>query len=171
MAAILDALQIGISIYARIKNALKLSSTLDTIQKNVSYSFTDGAGANQADVHWSDERIIAASGAEDLDLAGALTDAFGAVISFVRIKAIYIEADAANTNNVLLGGAAANAFINWVADATDRLSIRPGGAFLLVASDAVAYAVTAGTGDLLRVGNSGAGTSVKYRIILIGSLA
>jgi len=166
----LDALLIAVSIYSRIKNALDLSSTLDTIQRNKSYSFTDGAGADQADVHWSDERTLSASATEDLDLAGGLTDAFGAAITFARIKAIYIEADSANTNNVLLGGAAANAFVGPFGAAAHTIAVRPGGAVLLVAPDATGYVVTAGTGDLLRVGNSGAGTSVKYRIVVVGSL-
>jgi hypothetical protein len=170
MAITLDAFLAAISIYSRTKNPLKLSTTLDGIQRNVSYSFTDGAGANQMDAVWSDERTIAASGTDDLDLAGGLTDAFGAAITFARIKFLYLEADSTNVNNVVLGGAAANAFINWVADATDKVVARPGGAFLLIANDATGYAVTAGTGDILRIANSGAGTSVKYRIILGGSL-
>src|SRR3990172_6816581 len=167
--ATLDALLIAVSLYSRIKNALDLSSSLDTIQRNKSYSFTAGAAADQADVHWSDERTLAASATEDLDLAGGLTDAFGAAITFARIKAIYVEADSANTNNVLLGGAAANAFATPFADAIDKVTLRPGGALLLVAPDATGYVVTASTADLLRVGNSGAGTSVKDRIMLVCS--
>ena len=171
MAAVQDALVIAVSIYSRIKNVLKLSNSLDTIQKNVSYTFTDGAGADQADEHWSDERTLAASASEDLDLAGVLTDAFGAVITFARIKFLYVEADAANTNDVVVGGAPANAWLGPFADVTDKFKVRPGGAHFDLDRTAGGFVVTAGTGDLLRVANSGAGTSVKYRMVLIGSLS
>src|SRR3990172_6448394 len=134
MAVQLDALLIAISIYSRIKSALDLSTSLDTIQRNKSYSFTDGAGADQADVVWSDERTLAASATEDLDLAGGLTDAFGTAITFARVKGIYIEADSTNTNNVFVGGAALNAFATLFGDATDKIVLRPGGALLLVAA-------------------------------------
>lgn len=140
-----------------------------TLRKAV--SITAGTGANQADKVFHDQRTLTASSTEDLDLAGSLTDAFGATITFARIKGIFVAAASANTNNVLVGGAASNQFINWVSDATDKIVVRPGGWFGLVAPDATAYAVTAGTGDLLRIGNSGAGTAVTYDIILIGASA
>lgn len=77
-------------------------------------------------------------------------------------------AAAANTNNVVVGGAASNGFINWVGDATDVINVRPGGVFMLVAPDSTAYAVTASTGDILKVANSSSGTSVTYTIVIIG---
>lgn len=130
-----------------------------------------GTAAGQADLMFSDGRTLAASAAEDLDLSGPLTDAFGAALSFARIKGIVIAAAAGNTNNVVVGGAASNGFVNWVADATDKVIIRPGGVFALFAPGATAYAVTAGTGDLLHIANSGATTSVTYDIVIIGASA
>ena len=60
-------------------------------------------------------------------------------------------------------------FINWVGDPTDKISVRPGGAFILIAPDATGYAVTAATGDLLKIANSAGTTSVTYDIIIIGA--
>lgn len=134
-------------------------------------SLATGTGVNQADLLYHAQRTLTASSNEDLDLAGSLTDAFGATLTFTRIKAILISAAAANTNNVVVGGAASNAFINWVSDSTDKIIIRPGGTFALFASDATAYAVTASTADLLRVANSGAGSAVTYDIAIIGASA
>lgn len=133
----------------------------------------NGTGAGNADRLFTDTRTLAASATEDLDLAGGLTDAVGAAITNARIKAIYIGASASNANNVLVGGAATNQFVNWVSDATDKVVIRPGGFILLGTgqSDATCYPVTAGTGDLLRIGNSGAGTGVTYDIVLLGCSA
>lgn len=135
------------------------------------FLLTNGTGANQADRLWADTRTINASSNEDLDLAGSLTDAFGATITLARVKLIYVKAAAGNTNNVVVGGAASNGLLNWVADATDKINVRPGGVLLLAAPDATAYAVTAATGDLLRIANSGAGTSVTYDIVIVGSSA
>lgn len=131
----------------------------------------DGTGAGQADRLFSDRRTLSASGNETLDLAGTLVDAFGATLTFARIKALYIAASSDNTNNVLVGGAASNGFITWVGDATDVVVVRPGGMLLLAAPDATAYAVTAATGDLLKVANSGSGTSVTYDVVVIGASA
>lgn len=129
-----------------------------------------GTGAGKADLRFTDTRTLAASATEDLDLAGVLLDAFGAALTFVKIKGLFISAAAANTNNVIVGAAASNA---WAAllGATHTLTLRPGATFGLMAgaADATTYAVTAGTGDLLKVANSAAGTSVTYDILLIGS--
>jgi hypothetical protein len=131
-----------------------------------------GTGAGKADRVFSDRRTLAASATEDLDLAGTLVDAFGAAITFARVKGIVIAAAAGNTNNVVIGAAAANPWATLLG-ATHTLTLRPG-AFVAVGTgvaDATGYAVTAGTGDLLKVANSAAGSSVTYDIHIIGASA
>jgi hypothetical protein len=135
------------------------------------YATTNGTGLGQADRVFTDIRTLTASSTEDLDLAGVLTDAFGATITFARIKTLLVAADAANTNNVIVGNAATNGFISWVGGALHTVTVRPGGVLLLAAADATAYTVTAATADLLRIGNSAGGTSVTYTIVLIGASA
>lgn len=141
-------------------------------QVNSTYSnvFTNGTGANQANEMFTDQRTIAASGSEDLDLAGSLTDAFGTSIVFTSIKAVIISAASANTNDVVVGGAASNTFDGWFNDSSDKLNIKPGGMFCITNPEANGYAVTAGTGDLLTIANSSSGTSVTYDIIIIGEI-
>lgn len=134
------------------------------------FNFTNGSGANEANMIWADQRVLTASSTEDLDLSGSLTNVYGTSILFTSIKGIIVYAAAANTNNVLLGGAATNAFINWVGNATDIISIRPGGMLALIDPNANGYAVTAATGDILKVANSSSGTSVTYDIILLGEV-
>jgi hypothetical protein len=135
------------------------------------YSWPSGTGANQADRIFADTRTLAPSTAEDLDLAGVLTDGIGNTISFARIRAMIIRASGANTNNVVVGNAASNGFVSWVGGATHTVTVRPGGLLAVIAPDAVAYTVTAATADLLHVANSGAGTSVTYDVVLIGASA
>lgn len=131
-------------------------------------TLTNGTGANQVDRLFSDTRVINASSNDDLDLAGVLTDAFGATITFARIKAIYVKAAAGNTNNVVVGGAASAQLANVFGDVSDKIVVRPGGFLLLAAPDVTAYAVTATTADILRIANSSSGTSVSYDIVLLG---
>lgn len=146
------------------------ASTYVNQKKDV--SLVDGTAAGQGDLMWSDQRTLSASASEDLDLAGVLTDAFGATVTFVRVKGIYVAAAAANTNNVVVGAASSNAWATLL-NAAGTVTLRPGGAFLAVAgvADATGWAVTAGTGDLLKVANSAGSSSVTYDIVVIGASA
>ncbi|RXF07850.1 hypothetical protein EG878_17160, partial [Enterococcus faecalis] len=140
-----------------------------TLVQSIAYaaqaSLSNGTGANQANAPWADTRALSASSSENLDLAGGLTDAFGTALTFTKIKAVIIEADDANANDVVVGGAASNA---WLAPFGDALKVKPGGFIMLVAPDANGLAVTAGTGDILKVANGGSGTSVTYTVTLVG---
>ncbi len=130
--------------------------------------FANGTGANQANQLFFDERTIAASSSEELDLAGSLTNAFGETITFTKVKGIVIFALAANTNNVVVGGAAEHAFAAMFDDAADELVIRPGGLFVLTAPNVDGMAVGAGASDKLKVANSSSGTGVTYQIAIWG---
>lgn len=134
-----------------------------------SIAFTYGTGANQADQVFDDDRTLAASAAEDIDLAGALTNAFGESITFARVKAIYIQNNSA-VDTLAVGGASSNALANLFGNVNDVINIKPGGVFLIAAPLATAYPVTAATADLLHIVN-GAGGSTTYRIVIIGATA
>ena len=136
-----------------------------------SWTIVNGTGADQADVMWHDQRTLAASTSEDVDLSGVLTDSFGTVVALARVKAIIVSAATANGGLIQVGGASATQFINWVANASDVVQVRAGGFMLLVAPDATAYAVTAGTGDLLKVANTDGVASGTYDIYIIGASA
>ena len=132
-------------------------------------SLSDGTGLDSADRIFSDTRTIAASATDSLDLSGSLTNAYGTV-TFARIKAILVKAATGNTNNVNVTRPASNGVPLFLA-AGDGIPVKPGGAFLWVAPDATGVAVTASTGDLLDLVNSGAGTSVTYDIVILGASA
>lgn len=138
-----------------------------TLRKLV--ELASGVGAGQANRIFHDRRTIAASGTDTLDLAGSLADAFGATITFARIKGLVIAAAAANTNNVLVGGHESAAWASWVDAADNEVIVRPGGVLALFAPDATAYAVAATTGDILQIANSSSGTSVTYDIVILGA--
>ena len=159
---------IDLVVRARHTSPLDLSSPVDELLKKFAQEYADGGGVDQASKIFHDERTLAASANESLDLAGGLTDAFGALLTFAGIKGLIIKAAAGNTNDVLVGGAASNGWATWAADPTDVVAVKPGGLLVLLAPTAAGYAVTPSTGDLLKIANSSSGTSVTYDIIIIG---
>lgn len=158
-----------VDLAVNMSSALDLGSTSSPLKYIRQLDLANGSGANQISKVFHDKRTLSASGTEDLDLAGSLTDPLGASLTFTKIRLMLIYAAPANTNLVVVGGAGSNGFITWVGDATDKVKIRPGGLFLATAPDATGYAVTASTGDLLTVANSSSGTGVTYDIVLLGS--
>lgn len=149
-------------------NSNDLSSTKDTVSKDYLIQLLNGTGAGQANKAWHDQRTLAASGNEDLDLAGSLLDVFGSTITFTKIKAIVIVAAEGNGDDITVGGASSNALVNFVGSATDKVKVRPGGVFVIACSDATAYAVTAGTGDLLNIANEDGAASATYDVFVVG---
>lgn len=163
------AATVAVSVTGKLSSALDLESVVSQLTKGLSVPFTDGSGAGQATNVFSDTRTLAASATENIDLAGTLTNALGAVISLTKVKALIIFAAAANTNDVVVGGAASNGFSTPFGAAAHTVKVKPGGCMVLIAPDAAGYAVVAATADLLQVANGGAGTPVTYDIIVIGS--
>jgi len=146
-----------------------LASGSAAVNVPVSLALANGTGTNQVDRMFSDQRTLTASTSEDLDLAGILTDAFGVTITFVKVKAIWIKASSANTNNVVVGAASSADFVGpWSTDGTT--SIPPGGS-MLVSAPVSGWTVTATTADILKIANSSSGTSVIYNLVIIGTSA
>lgn len=132
------------------------------------FQLLNGSGANQANQIFTDQRTLGISANEELDLAGGLTDAFGNAITFTKIKAIIVSAAAGNGGDIQVGGSATNGFNDWVGAVGDLVAVKPGGAFAVVAPDVNGYAVTAGTGDLLKIANTDGAASGTYDITIIG---
>lgn len=157
-----------VQLSAELTSALDLSTPTSKLDKNVQFTISDGAGANQSNRVWHDQRTLSASATENLDLAGSLTDPFGATITFARIKFVLVQAASANTNDVQVSRGATNGVPLFLA-ASDAIIVRPGGLFFWAAPDATGVVVTAGTGDILTVTNSAGGSSVTYDIVVIGA--
>jgi hypothetical protein len=158
-------------VSAELTKALDLVTLNAPLAKKDTTDMATGTASGLADKIFSDTRTLAASDTENLDLAGVLTDAFGDLLTFVKVKVIKVFAAVANTNNVILtiGNGGENQFIGPV-DVEVNISIPPGGQLLLTAP-AAGWTVTAGTGDIIVVTNGGAGTSVQYDVVIIGTSA
>ncbi|MGW1267537.1 hypothetical protein [Streptomyces sp. NPDC002491] len=168
----LSGTMLAVSAYAELSAALDLGTGKAPQSLSRSMSLASGTGAGKADKVWADRRTLAASATEDLDLAGVLLDAFGSAITLARVKGLVVAASKDNTNNVLVGAASGSPWATLL-NSTGVVTLRPG-AFLAVgtgAADAVGYAVTATSADLLKVANSAGSTSVAYDILIIGASA
>lgn len=168
--AVTANLSIGVS--GSQTSALDLGTVTFPFSASAGASYSTGTGAGQVDRVFTDTRTLAASATEDLDLAGSLTDALGATITFARIKAVFVSAAAANTNNVQVTRPASNGVLVFMA-AGDGIALRPGAAFTWLSgtADATGVAVTAGTGDLLTITNSAGTTGVTYTVVVVGCSA
>jgi hypothetical protein len=130
------------------------------------------SGASAVDRMFFDQRALAASATEDLDLVGTtLLDFVGTAVSFAKIKAIGFKALATNTNNVIIG-AGTNPWVGLL-NSTGTITLRPGTGFVCAvgSADATGYATTATTGDILKVANSGGTTGVDYQVAILGTVA
>ncbi|MFA7308191.1 MAG: hypothetical protein WC026_16135 [Hyphomicrobium sp.] len=138
---------------------------------NKTLSFANGTGANQADIVYLAERTVASATNDDIDLAGVLTDAFGATITAAELVALIVVNEplsgVANTTNLTLGGA--TAFVPGFSAALWPIS--PGGVFEIASPGAAGLAtITATTADILRVSNS-SGASATYQILILARSA
>jgi hypothetical protein len=156
-----------LQLTASLTNPLALTTVSAPLAYNKQFLLADGVASSQANRLWHSQRTIAPSGTDPLDLAGVLTDPFGAIFTLARIRGLIISADAGNTNNVLVG-AGTNPISTMMGGTTPTMIVRPGGMIMLIAPDTTGYAVTAGTGDILQVANSAAGTSVTYDVVVFG---
>jgi len=145
-----------------------LVTSKSDLRQQYALSLASGVAGDQADMVWSDQRTVALSTTEDLDVdAGGLTDVFGTTFTLVKLKVLVVCAASGNTNTVDVGGDANS--VPFFAAFADFVSVHPGGCLVLTNPALAGYAVTAGTGDIIQIANGGAGTSVTYDIVIIGT--
>lgn len=158
------------NIELNLKVSRSANQDLSTASQLVNYTklvqLLNGTASGQANANFSDQREVAASAADTLELFGGLTDAFGNALEFTRINAIAIVADADNGADLEVSGDLAGLF-----GGTDpAVMVRPGGVLLLACSDATGYAVTDTTAESITVTNGDTEAAANYDVILIGSV-
>jgi hypothetical protein len=166
----------AITLNADQTSAQDLSTVDAPVNIARQYFLTSGTGVGQADKIWHDTRTLTASSTENLDLAGTglLDPITQAVLTFVRVKGLFVAAAAGNTNDVIVGANVANGWAGLIGPtgaSGGTITLKPGSAFMAFTTDATAWPVTGGTGDLIKVTNSAGGTSVDYSIVVIGASA
>jgi len=130
------------------------------------YSIEPGTGAGQADLFWQSTRTLAASATENIDLNGALLEAFGSTANFARITLFAVRSAKANTTTLTFGNVT-NGVTLFLGGPTQSFILPAGAMLMFYTPDATALTTTAATADLLKVANA-AGASATYDIIVAG---
>ena len=142
MPQTLDSVGISFSLAATGNNQLDLNRIQAALTYAKSFGWVTGAGANQVDRAFADTRTIAASGTDDLDLTGtSLQDIMSVNLALARVKLISVYAYSTNTNNVVIGAAAATQFVGPFGANTHTIALPPNGLFLVTAPTAAGWAV------------------------------
>lgn len=166
------SLQVVLKLVGSMTQASDLSSPTDVLSKDYTIPYANGTGANQANMWWHDQRTLAASATEDLDLAGSLISVFGTTITLTSLKGVFVAASSSNNsaNNVNVTRPAANG-ITWLLAAGDGISLKAGAWVAWFDPSANGATVTAGTADLITFTNSAGTNSVVYDVFLLGEVA
>lgn len=144
--------------------------------RGIKQRWSSGVGTKQFDLAYYRENptAIAASGNQDFDLAGALTDSFGSTITMAKIVGVVVlNFNTAGTLSVR--AAAVNGLASWFIALGDGHIVgkavdddTPG---IYFGWSPVGVTVTAGTGDLLNLLNNDASNGADYAIGLFGRSA
>lgn len=140
-------------------------------------SLTNGTGANQADLVWMDERTLAGSTADLIDLTALPSQLTGTNINMVKPVAFMVinaprNSSTPNTGYLVVGGSG-NTYAGFFQAAGNGINpLRAGGVFLVTCPGATGFATPAnGTTDLLRIYNNNASEEITYQIVIIGRSA
>lgn len=163
-------------IHASVQETMSLpenrvGSIFDTIVAD--YTFTNGTGAGESDLVFSDRRTVGAGATDTIDLnGGGLTDAYGNAVNFVEVTSVVIR----NRETTLVArtiqfgpNAGGNPFLWLFADASDLVSVKPGGGYCQWADQA--QTVSAGSADTIRIVNTDGANTVTYDILVTGRSA
>lgn len=182
----IDSLAVTMKIVAALSKTADLSgSPASSPTISLAKTLDDGVGAGKAESVWFDDGLLAGAADIDLDLAGGLTDVFGDIITFTKIKAFAVlnlsdvvgnGHDPATAADIQVGGGdggiGTNAFDTWItanaADGSEAVFVRVGGGLILFDRTAGGYPVTGGTGDILRILNLHGADEARYQIMLVG---
>jgi hypothetical protein len=129
---------------------------------------TNGSAAGMSKL-WVYGGTISGGATQSFDLAGGVTNSFGATLTFARVKMMVLcpSNSMAVAQSVLLRPAPANGFASWQSGTNDGARVFSGGAWAVMAPQTNAYAVTAGTGDLLEIANEST-NAATYRLYIGG---
>lgn len=160
------SLQISASVAETLTNPENRSGIIfDVIRQ--SYNYTNGGGAGQNNLVWSDRRTVAGGLTDVIDLnGGGLTDAFGNAVNFVNVTGIVINNRATAALSILnFGPAVALPFLWTFTAAGSFIQIPVAGCYCQW--DDAGRAIVAGASDQIRIVNTSL-VAINYDILIIG---
>lgn len=166
----LNSAELLVKFSANVSGSNDLGNPIFAPELKALMQFSGGTVADTADIVFTDTRTVGSASNDDIDLAGVLTNAFGATITAVEIVGIIVKPARANTTVLTIGGGT-NPWITMFLATGDGIKVFPGGVFVNFAPDASGLGtVTAGTGDILRIANA-AGAAATYDIVILARSA
>jgi hypothetical protein len=164
------ASEIKASINWLFQEPLALTTVGDASQLSYDDQLSNGSAADQANTIWSDQRTVAASGHDDLDLTNLTHTLFGSTLSIdlASVKAILLVNTSTTTNDRLrFDSSVANACTApFGGSATSLVEIGADSA-LLLSSKKDGWTVDS-THKILRVANPSA-DAITYNIVILGT--
>jgi hypothetical protein len=157
--------QIMLSILAHETSAGDLSRTLRATPASYALSLTDGTGANQAQIVWSDSRTATTSN-DDLPLKTLpdTRDGAAVVVAFSNIKLVYVKNTSA-TETLRIGGVAGVTAFAGLPPAA-AIQIDPGGCYFFCSPAGDGPSAGIGVEAVARFASVSG--SCTYDIVLIG---
>lgn len=132
------------------------------VNQQPSTTYTNGSGANQAQVLY--QASITLSGTtESIDLnGGTFSDSYGTAIVLTGVKAIFIQ-NTSTTNNIVIGDAGSNPWAGLL-NSTGTITLLPGDWIIVSTASAAGWPVSSTSKILLVTGTSGQ----TFAIALLG---
>lgn len=159
--------RVQVNVLGTLTDNSTLTDNQSQISKVWTMSLANGTGAAQADkIYTLKEQTIADGGTLSIDVKGALVDAFGAAFTPAKLRCVYIYSATTNTTALTLFGDANGVPILNTAATTATLTA--GGMFLKSDQSTTGIAVTAATGDIIKIVNA-AGAAATLDVVLIGT--
>lgn len=143
---------------------------LDSDDLRYAVRLLEGNGESQAEAVWHKEDVELLSGAsETLDLTALVRTILGEAVTFtfLTIKGLLITVDEDSTGELLVGGAASNAWYYPWSDASDKSNV-PAGSPFLIGNRHWGWAVDASNKNLKLEASGG---DVTYSIAIVGTTA
>lgn len=132
-------------------------------------SFGIGTGASNVNKISVTSYTIGAGGTQVVTLS-SLLDPGGAAVAFTKVR-LFVVAHQSKTNTAGLTigpNTALHPVSGWWNGTTPTTTVRQGGAMILLATDATAYAVSSGSADAILITNSDGANAATVEVLVLG---
>lgn len=154
--------EVTTKVRGRLASSLDIGAAEYPIPFTATQNWVNGTGTNQANNAWTDERTVAGGTNEDLDLSGALSNAFGTSLLATKVKEIIIYCPTTSVGTLAVTRPATNGVPIFKA-AGDGVDLVAGG--LHHFRNPAGVTVTPSTGDLINFAATGG--DCKYQIVIV----
>lgn len=150
--------QISLSLVAHESTAGDISKQMRVTPATYAATLTEGTGANQAQVVWSDSATVIEGNDYSFTFANLVDDR--GTVTITALKAVYMR----NTGTAAV---VVEPYLWGSGPFSGTIDLLPGAAFVFVATTAAGWGTT-GSGASILVSNTNSGIDVPVEVVLIG---